>query len=169
MNHERRRAGSSVRLHSSDYRQSGSDSWVPGFLIVSILSATSPLFAGDAVAIGYNSEGVWTAVTYYSSSTPKGGKDYRTEKEAGEIALADVRKRSEHEVATAKILDSSDSTGYVAVGRGQNKSGTDETVVGREKSQADADKQAMAQLNKAGATRKQKIVYRYFSYGADSK
>src|ERR1700737_5217047 len=103
MNQESRKAGSSATLHSSDYRQSGSDSWVPGFLIVSILTATSRLFAGDAVAIGYNAEGVWTAVTYYASSTPKGGgKDYKTEKEAQELALRDVRKRSEHEVVSAK-------------------------------------------------------------------
>src|SRR5882762_4035960 len=54
-------------------------SWVPGFLIISILAATSRLFAGDAVAIGYNIEGVWTGLTYYASSKPKGGKDYKTE------------------------------------------------------------------------------------------
>jgi hypothetical protein len=169
MKQESRKAGSSATLHSSDYRQSGSHSWVPGFLIVSILSATSRLFAGDAVAIGYNAEGVWTAVTYYSSSTPKGSKDYKTEKEAQELALRDVRKRSEHEVVSAKIIASSDSTGFVAVARGQNKSGQDANVVGRGKSQAEADKEAFAQLSAAGAGAKQKIVYRYFSHGGASR
>src|SRR5438270_1328044 len=86
------------------------------------------VFAGDAVAVGYNSEGVWTAVTYYSSSSPKGGRDYKTEKEASEIALRDVRKRSEHEIASAKIIASSDSTGFVAVARGKDKSGKDVNV-----------------------------------------
>ena len=37
------------------------------------------------------------------------------------------------------------------------------------KSQAEADERALAQLKQADATAKQKIVYRYFSYGADSK
>jgi hypothetical protein len=137
-------------------------------LACSALCAGSRLFAGDAVAIGYNAEGVWTAVTYYSSSTPKGGgKDYKTEKEAQELALRDVRKRSEHEVVNAKIIASSDSTGFVAVARGQTKSGKDANVVGRGKSQAEADKEAFAQLSAAGAGAKQKIVYRYFSHGAD--
>src|SRR5437868_7557613 len=124
-------------------------------------------FGGDAVAVGYNSEGVWTAVTYYSSSTPKGGKDYKTAKEASEIALRDVRKRSEHEVASAKIIASSDSTSFVAVARGKDKSGKDVNVVGRGKSQGEADKKALGELNAAGAGAEQKIVYRYFSHGAD--
>jgi hypothetical protein len=134
-----------------------------------LVAPCSWLCAGDAVAVGYNSEGVWTAVTYYSSSTPKGGKDYKTEKEAQELALRDVRKRSEHEIATTSILSSSDSTGFVAVARGKDKSGKDVNVVGRGKSQAEADKEALAQLSAAGAGAKQKIVYRYFSHGGASR
>jgi hypothetical protein len=134
-----------------------------------LVAPCSLLWAGDAVAVGYNSEGVWTAVTYYSSSTPKGGKDYKTEKEAQESALGDVRKRSEHEVVSAKIIASSDATGFVAVARGKDKSGKDLNVVGRGKSQAESDKEAFAQLSAARAGAKQKIVYRYFSHGADSK
>src|SRR5438105_15920298 len=148
-------------------------SCLPVFLIVfsvcSALGITSGLVAGDAVAVGYNSEGVWTAVTYYSSSTPKGGKDYKTEKEAQELALRDVRKRSEHEVASAKIIASSDSTGFAAVARGKDKSGKDVNVVGRGETQSQADKEAFAQLNAAGAGAKQKIVYRYFSHGGASR
>ena len=34
------------------------------------------VLAGDAVAIGYKYDGVWTAVTYNRSSTPKGGPHY---------------------------------------------------------------------------------------------
>jgi len=164
MNQESRKTGKGWCLFFSK-----SASWVLGFLIASILPATSRLFAGDAVAVGYNSDGVWTAVTYYSSSRPKGGKDYKTEKEAQEAALRDVRKRSEHEVASAKIIASSDSTGFAAVARGQTKSGQDVNVVGRGETQNQADQEAFAQLSAAGASAKQKIVYRYFSHGADSK
>ena len=125
--------------------------------------------AGDAVAIGYNAEGVWTGVTYYASSKPKGGKDYKTENGAREEAMRDLRKRSSYAASTVNILSSSDSTGFVAVARGKDKSGKDVNVVGRGKSQTDADKQAIAQLNQAGASTEQKIVYRYFSHGSDSQ
>ena len=144
-------------------------SWLPGFLInVSTLCFASTLNAGDAVAIGYNQEGVWTGVTYYASSKPKGGKDYKTENGAREEAMRDLRKRSSYAASTVKILSSSDSTGFVAVGRGKDKSGKDLNVVGRGKSQAEADAAAMDELKKSDATQEQKIVYRYFSYGNDS-
>jgi len=168
MNQERMKAGKQNPAFLNK-----STSWVPDFLIVILvcwtLCITSQLVAGDAVAIGYNAEGVWTAVTYNSSSTPKGGKDYKTEKEAQEAALRDVRKRSEHEVATASILASSDATGFVAVGRGQTKSGKDVNVVGRGETQSQANKEAFAQLRAAGGGAKQKIVYRYFSHGGASR
>lgn len=83
--------------------------------------------------------------------------------------MRDVRRRSQSEVATTHILASSDSTGFVAVARGQDKSGRDFHAVGHAKSQAEADKKAIGELNDAGAGAEQKIVYRYFSYGADSK
>jgi hypothetical protein len=141
-------------------------SWVPGFLIV-LWAASS--FAGDAVAIGYNADGVWTSVTYFCSSTPKGGKDYKTQKEAEEAAIRDLRRRGEIRAAKESILSSSDTTGFVAVARGADASGKDVNVVGRGTSQSEADEQAFAQLKQAGATTNQKIVYRYFSHGADSK
>jgi hypothetical protein len=137
-------------------------------LVVWALSAVSQLFAGDAVAIGYNAEGVWTAVTYYCSSTPKGGRDYKSSAEAREAAQRDLRARNGENLARSSILASSDSTGYAAVARGKAKSGKDLNVVAYGKSQTDADKSALAQLNQADATENQKIVYRYFSYGADS-
>jgi len=161
-----------VTLHASDC-QSGSDSWFPGFLIriavCSALFVASRLIAGDAVAIGYNADGIWTDVTYYRSASRKGGKDYRTSDQAREFALRDVRRRSESEIATTHILSASDSTGFVAVARGKDKSERDFHAVGRGKSQIEADKKALSELNEAGASAEQKIVYRYFSHGSDSK
>ena len=133
-----------------------------------LVAPCSWLWAGDAVAIGYNADGVWTAVTYDRSATPKRGKDYRTSAQARDFAIRDVRKRSESNVATTHILSSSDSTGFVAVARGQDKSGRDFHGVGRGKSQAEADKKAFDLLNEADAGAEQKIVYRYFSYGGPS-
>jgi hypothetical protein len=135
-------------------------------LICFSMFVASRLVAGDAVAIG---NGVWTDVTYFRSATPKGGKDYRTSAQAREFALRDVRRRSQSAVATTHILSSSDSTGFVSVARGQDKSGKDVNLVGRGKSQAGADRKAFDLLNQTGAGAKQKIVYRYFSYGSDSK
>jgi hypothetical protein len=125
-------------------------------------------FAGDAVAIGYNAEGIWTTVTYYCSSTPKGGRDYKNEKEASETAVRDLRRRSKYSAARTEVLSSSDSTGFVAVARGADAAQTDKTVVGRGKTQAAADNAAVDLLQAAGAGAKYKIVYRYFSYGADA-
>src|SRR5690348_12304949 len=139
------------------------------FLISALLGASSILVAGDAVAIGYNADGVWTSVTYYSSGKSKGSSDYKTESEARDEALRDLRKRGGDGLARAEILSSSDSTGYVAVGRGADKARKDQNVVGRGKTQREAEQNAMAELNKAGATKGQKIVYHYFSHGADGK
>src|SRR5256714_12911101 len=142
-------------------------SWLPGFLInISTLCFASTLHAGDAVAIGYNSEGVWTGLTYYASSKPKGGKDYKTENGAREEAMRDLRKRSSYAASTVNILSSSDLTGFIAVARGKDKSGKDVNVVGRGKSQKDADEKAFEELKKNDAATNQKIVYRYFSYGS---
>jgi hypothetical protein len=54
----------------------------------------------------------------------------------------------------------------VAVGRGADKSRKDQNVVGRGKSQKEADENAMSELKKIDATKGQKIVYRYFSNGS---
>ncbi len=124
--------------------------------------------AGDAVVIGYNADGVWTAVTYYCSSSPKGGRDYKNAAQAREEAMRDLRKRAGNELVRSSVVAESDSTGYFAVARGKTALGKDETVVGFGKSQSDADKKALADLNRAGATTKQKIFYRYFSHGDDA-
>ena len=134
-----------------------------------LLAPCSTLLGGDAVAIGYNADGIWTDVTYYRSATNKGGKDYRTSDQAREFAVRDVRRRSQSAVATTHILSSSDSTGFVAVARGRDESGRDFHAVGRGKSQGEADKKALSELNEAGAGAEQKIVYRYFSYGGPSR
>jgi hypothetical protein len=141
-------------------------SWILGFLIS---FSAAEVFAGDAVAIGYNKDGVWTSVTYFASSTPKGEKDYKTQKEAEEAAIRDLRRRGEIRAAKEEILSSSDLTGFAAVARGTDGSGKDVNVVGRGKTQDEADANGLAELNKAGATAKQKIVYRYFSNGSDSR
>ena len=138
------------------------------FCVSWLLAPCSWLWAGDAVAVGYNAEGVWTGITYYASSTPKGGRDYKIENGAREEAMRDLRKRSDYAASTVNILSSSDSTGFVAVARGRDKSGKEVNVVGRGKSQKEADEKAFAELKQAGASAKQKIVYRYFSYGAES-
>jgi len=166
MNQKNRKAGKISFLVSNK-----SISWVPVFLIcISPCSLLAPrASAGDAVAIGYNQDGVWTAVTYYRSATRKGGKDYKTEEQAREFATRDVRRRSEYPPTTIHIFSSSDKTGFVAVARGQNKSGTDIHGVGRGKTQAEADEKALELLNGSGAGGEQKIIYRYFSHGADSK
>jgi hypothetical protein len=165
MNQEPRKTGnqSSKALHKSSSR-------VPGVLMVTWcgLFASSPVFAGDAVAIGYNAEGIWTAVTYYNSSTPLGGKDYKNVVDARKEALRDLRVRAGQGLARASILGSSDSTGFAAVARGKTRAGKDLNVVGYGASQNDADEKALSKLQQAGATENQKIVYRYFSYGADS-
>jgi hypothetical protein len=134
-----------------------------------LLTLCSSLLAGDAVAIGYNKDSVWTGITYYASSMPKGSKDYKNENGACEEAISDLRKRSAYAATTINILSSSDSTGFVAVARGTDKSGKDVNVVGRGRSQAEADKEALVKLSAAGAGAEHKIVYRYFSHGSDSK
>ena len=131
-----------------------------------IFFAALPVSAGDAVAIGYNTEGVWTTVTYYCSSTPKGGRDYKDEAQAREAVVRDLRRRDGDKLARTEILASSDSTGFVAVARGETAAGKDLTVVARGKSQAEAETKALADLNRQSATAKQKMVYRYFSRGS---
>ena len=144
--------------------------FLTALLFSSVLLALCPLLlAGDAVAIGYNAEGIWTSVTYYSSGKPKGSSDYKTESAARDEALRDLRKRGGEGVVRSEIISSSDSTGYVAVARGADKSHKDQNVVGRGKTQTEAERNAIAELNKAGATKGQKIVYRYFSHGDDGK
>ena len=137
-------------------------------LICLLLSISSYAAAGDAVAIGYNTDGVWTGITYYASAAPKGGKDYKIENGAREEAMRDLRRRSSYAATTIKILSSSDSTGFVAVARSKDKSGKDVNMVGRGKTQAEANKKALELLNESGAAAEQKIIYRYFSYGVDS-
>jgi hypothetical protein len=138
-------------------------------LLVLCFVIARPTFAGDAIAIGYNYDGVWTAVTYNRSSTPKGGAHYHDAFKACEFALRDLRARASEDLVKAEIVGQSDRTGYVAVARGTAISrDTAVTVVGRGKSQAEADSSALKVLSERDATTEEAIVYRYFSYGADS-
>ena len=124
---------------------------------------------GDAIAIGYKYDGVWTAVTYNRSSTPKGGPHYHDAVQACTFAVRDLHVRASDYFVRAEIIGKSDRTGYVAVAQGKaiakNK---DVTPVGRGKSQAEADEKALELLNTNGVTENEQIVYRYFSYRADS-
>src|SRR5437763_8778684 len=128
-----------------------------------------PIIAGDAIAIGYNYDGAWSAVTYNRSSTPKGGAHYRDSVQAAVFAKRDLWVRASEYLAKTEILGQSDMTGYVAVARGKavtrNK---DVTAVGRGKTQSEADRNALKKLTDRDATTEEAIVYRYFSYGSDS-
>lgn len=124
------------------------------------------VLGGDAVAIGYNADAVWTAVTYYSSGTPKGGTDYKDEAGAKEAALRDLKTRAGEGVVTTKILAASDRTGHVVYARGKTAAGEDAHAVGYGASKSEAQEKAFAELRGSGATRKQKVIYSYFSHGA---
>jgi hypothetical protein len=123
--------------------------------------------AGDALAIGYNKDGVWTAVTYYCSSTAKGGSDYKTEAEAKEEALKDLKKRAPEGLEKSTVFSSSDRTGHFAYARGKNADDKDFHAVGFGASKEAAEKDAFEQLKRAGGTNEQKVIYSYFSHGAD--
>ena len=128
--------------------------------------------AGDAVAIGYNDKGIWTAVMYYCSGTPKGGSDYKDAAGAREAALRDLKKRAGAQQATSKIIASSDKTGdfVVASGRASTaKDSKDVFVVGYGQSKEAAEKDAFAQLERQKATKAIKVHYHYFSHGEDGK
>src|SRR5689334_3237985 len=118
-----------------------------------ILTATScvvahPVFAGDAVAIGYGSDGAWTAVTYNRSSTPKGGEHYHNAAKAREFAVRDLWARASEYMVRTEIIGQSDNTGYVAVAQGKAiERNKDVTAVGRGKSQRVADANALKLLN----------------------
>jgi hypothetical protein len=138
-------------------------------LLVIFFVVAHPTFAGDAVAIGYNYDGVWTALTYNRSSTPKGSAHYHDALKACQFALRDLRARASEDLVKAEIVGQSDRTGYVAVARGTAISrDTAVTAVGRGKSQAEADNNALKMLSERDATTEEAIVYRYFSYGDDS-
>jgi ATP-dependent protease HslVU (ClpYQ) peptidase subunit len=119
--------------------------------------------------IGYNYNGAWTAVTYNRSSTPKGGAHYHLAARACTFALRDLYARASDDLARTEIVSQSDKTGYVAVAQGKavtrNK---DVTAIGRGRSQSEADGKALKKLNDREATTDEQIVYRYFSYGAES-
>ena len=125
--------------------------------------------AGDAFAIGYNKDGVWTAVTYYCSSTPKGGSDYKDEAGAREAAVRDLKSRAAEGMVRSEILSASDRTGHFAYARGKTKADKkDVHAVGFGASKAEAERDAFAQLNGAGAKADQKVIYHYFSHGSDA-
>jgi len=128
--------------------------------------------AGDAVAVGYNDKGTWTAVMYYCSGTAKGGTDYKDAAGARDAALKDLKKRAGEQQATSKIISSSDKTGYFAVASARASkadNAQDVFAVGYGKSKDAAEKDAFDQLARQKATEKKKVHYQYFSHGEDGK
>lgn len=124
--------------------------------------------AGDAVVIGYNVDGVWTSVMYYSSSTGKGGADYKDEAGAREAATRDLKKRAGEGVVRTEVLASSDRTAHVVYARGKTKDGKDMHAVGYGATEAEAQKKAFDDLDHRGASNKKQAIYRYFTHGADA-
>ena len=138
-----------------------------GFLFLCLVAATAS--AGDAVAIGYNYEGAWTAVTYNRSSTPMGGPNYHDSTKASQFAVRDLWARASEYLVRTEIVGQSDRTGYVAVAQGKAvERNKDVTAVGRGKTQSEADANALKLLTGREATTEPSIVYRYFSYGSES-
>lgn len=124
--------------------------------------------AGDAIAMAYDADGVWTMVTYFRSSTPKNGHHYWTAAQAGAFARRDLHNRAGEDAFRTKIIGQSDTTGYVAVARGSVESANKGvTTIGRGKSQKEADANALKKLHATKALTEEKIFYRYFSYGSD--
>ena len=144
--------------------------WTKEALLTAICCVVAyPAFAGDAVAIGYDYGGVWTAVTYNRSSTPKGGPNYHDSAKACQFAVRDLWARATEYLVRTEIVGQSDRTGYVAVAQGKAvERDKDVTAVGRGKSQNEADANALKLLTARAATTEPAIVYRYFSYGSDS-
>jgi hypothetical protein len=135
-----------------------------GILCSLIVSQTQ---AGDAVAMAYNSDGVWTALTYIRSTTPKGGAHYHDSTEAGASARQDLHRRAGTDLFRTKVIGQSDRTCYVTVARGNSlKPNTCVTVIGRGKTQSQADQDALQKLGHAAAA-DETIVYQYFSYGSE--
>jgi hypothetical protein len=128
--------------------------------------SAAKVFAGDAVVVGYNADGVWTSATYYSSGTPPGGSDYKTEAAAREAATRDLKARAGEGVVRVEVIASSDRTAHVAYARGKTNAGKDLHAVGYGATDAEAQRTAFADLARRGASSSQKVIYRYFTHGA---
>jgi len=128
--------------------------------------------AGDAIAMGYNWAGVCTTISHNRSSTPKGGAHYHSAAQACASALHDLHARGDQQTVRSKIIGQSDRTGYVAVAQGRKVASANSvnvvTVIGRGKTQADADQNAFQLLADRAVTDEKTIIYKYFSYGSDS-
>lgn len=137
-------------------------------LICLFILAGPILEAGDAVAVGYNADGVWTAVTYYCSGTAKGGSDYKDESGARAAAVRDLERRAGEGVVTTKVIAASDRTGHFAYARGKTRSGEELHAVGYGATKVEAEGKAFRELDRGGPTVRRKVIYNYFSHGADA-
>lgn len=136
------------------------------FAVLLFLVIGPAAHAGDAVAIGYNAEGVWTSVMYYSSGTPKGGTDYKDEAEARAAAVRDLKQRAGEGVAKTSIIASSDKTAQVVYARGKSPTGKDFHAVAYAATEEEAKAKAFADLKRQGAAKELKVFYHYFTHGA---
>jgi len=139
-------------------------------LVTVLLGATVMAKGGDAVAVGFNQEGVWTAATYYCSATPPGGADYKDEAAARQAAAQDLRKRAPEGIVRTELIASSDRTGHFAYARGRESGGEkDFHAVGFGASKEEAKRDAFQQLTRQGAKVRQKVIYEYFSNGSEGR
>ncbi len=118
--------------------------------------------AGDAIAVTYDGNGNVTSAASEYSSTKADGKDHMKAAVAADKVLTAAKARLAFREG---VIHSSDLTGYFAFAIGAPENGPVTAKVGYGKTQEDADKNALKKLTDDGATKKQAIQFRYFSYG----
>ena len=132
------------------------------FLAVTVLFIAPLCYGGDAIAVTYDGNGNITSAASEYSSTKAGGKDHMKAVDAADKALTAVKSRLAFREG---VLHSSDLTGFFAFAIGASEQGRVSAKVGYGKTQEDADKNALKKLTDEGATKKQAIQFRYFSFG----
>lgn len=128
-------------------------------MLLSILPSSQ---GGDAIAVTYDGNGNVTSAASEYSSTKAGGKDHMKAVAAADKTLTAVKSRLAFREG---VIHSSDLTGFFAFAIGTSELGRVTAKVGYGKTQEDADKNALKKLTDDGATNKQAIQFRYFSYG----
>ncbi len=131
-------------------------------LVASIFSILPFSHGGDAIAVTYDGNGNVTSAASEYSSTKVGGKDHMKAVVAADKALTSAKARLAFREG---VIHSSDLTGFFAFAIGASEKGLVTAKVGYGKTQEDADKNALKKLADEGATKKQAIQFRYFSYG----
>ena len=81
--------------------------------------------------------------------------------------LDEFQLRAGEGIVRTEILASSDRTAYAAYARGK-RARDDVHAVGYGASKQEAERSVFDELSRRGGTRGQKVIYSYFSHGADS-